>query len=133
MQITNAFIYSLIFDELLLSIIVYCVLACRYFSSNSSFVADRAGQYHFSYSLKKAGPSESTVITIIAYMHLNSKSREEIRSSFSRQRFETLECETDLQLSPGDIVEVKFEIFDDLGYLVCGHFSGCLNASSAGA
>ena len=61
-------------------------------------------------------------------MHSNSKPWEEICFSFSRQRFETLECETDLQLSPGDIVKVKFEIFDDLGYLVGGHFSGYLNA-----
>ena len=93
---------------------------------------DRAGRYHFSYSLEKAAPwgrlSGSAVITIIAYMHSNSKPWEEICFSFSRQRFETLECETDLQLSPGDIVKVKFEIFDDLGYLMGGHFSGYLNA-----
>ena len=51
---------------------------------------------------------------------LKRETTEEICFSFSRQRFETLECETDLQLSPGDIVKVKFEIFDDLGYLVGG-------------
>ena len=67
------------------------------------------------------------------YMHLNTKPGEQICSRSTPSAYDYLACKTDLQLSVGNIVEVKVIIGVDLAYLVGGQFSGYLNASSAGA
>ena len=71
------------------------------------------------------GFSGSTGITT-AYMHLNSKPDEPVCPIFTASSRYILECETDLQLFAGNIVEVKVMVGVHLAFIVGGHFSGYL-------